>query len=102
MNGTINIGGAERLLENASASWIQEQFGSRRSILAEVCIRVSIHAPDVNVSLATPACSGSFGGGRRPNSNEERVINLWRQHRLDSTDFNVGQLVAFVKQLGRM
>ena len=102
MNGTINIGGAERSLEDANANWIQEQFGSRKSMEANVCVRVSIHAADVNVALATPACSGGFAGGRPPNDREERVLELWRHHHLDSNDFNVGQLVAFVRQLLRL
>lgn len=102
MKGTINIGGAERSLGDANANWIQEQFGSRKSMGVDVCVRVSIHAAGVNVALATPACSGGGGGGRPPNRNEERILDLWRQHRLDSNDFNVGQLVAFVKQLLRL
>jgi hypothetical protein len=96
---TINIGGAERPLSEASPNWIKEQLGSRKDAGNSVCVRVAIHDTDVNVGLGTPSCPAGGGGGRPPNARERKILELWERHKLNTNEFNVGQLIAFIAEV---
>ncbi len=97
---TIRVGNDSRQLEDADESWITQQINNRRREGVAVCVMVMIRTSNLNVTLATPAC-GSGGGGRAPEPDEARIIDLWSKHRLQSNDFNGGNLVAFIKQLDK-
>lgn len=102
MNGTISIGGAERPLSDATPNWINEQLGSRKDGGGNTCVRVAIHDNDVNVALATRACTSTPGGTRPPNQKEAKIIQLWSHHRLGESEYPRGQLVAFVEALRKL
>ncbi len=100
---TVKIGSEERSLDTADEQWINQQINKRRADGEQVCVRVQIVAEGVNVSLSTPTCGGGRGGGRgrRPNANEQRIVDLWRERGLTAPNFTGGSLVAFLKQLRR-
>ena len=99
---TIRIGADVRDIEDVDPSWIANQVGGRREESGTVCVEVAIQQPEANLRLATPACSGAGGGTRRLTALESEIVDLWKRHRLDTSDFSVGDLIAFVKQLLRL
>jgi hypothetical protein len=98
---SIRIGGEVKNFADASESWINPQIQQQRHAGQNVCVQVTINIPGLNVSLATPGCSGGGGGGRAPNDTEREVLELWHKRGLDETSFTGGNLVAFLKQLKR-
>jgi hypothetical protein len=98
---TIRIGNDSRRLEDADESWITQQIVNRQREGLPVCVEVTINAGALNVRLATPACGGG-SGGRPPRPDEAAIIDLWSKHKLGSTDFTGGDVVAFIKQLRRL
>ena len=101
---TISIGNESRPLEQADPEWITQQINGRRKDGQPVCVRVSIHTTEINLSRSTPGCpsSGSGIGGRPPTSREREVIDLWAKHGLNEGDFSPGNVVAFVRQVLRL
>ena len=63
-----------------------------------VCIKVSIKTGDIDMLLSTPDC-GPGGGGRSPKPKEKDIFDLWDKRGLNKSDFEVGQLIAFVNQI---
>ena len=100
-SSTIKIGSVEAPLGQATPNWVQQQFGDRKNSGENVCVRVTIRIPGVDLALATPACVSGPGGSRPLTENEQRIVDLWLHHKLNTNNFNVGQLVAFVQQLQR-
>ena len=96
---TITVGNTERNIEDASAGWIKEHVDALRSRGMAVCVKVRIQSGSLNIALATPACSGSGGGGRAPNREEHEIVDLWEKRGLNQNDFEIGQLIAFVNRL---
>lgn len=98
---TVKIGDEERLLDLVDEGWINQQINKRREHGEVVCVRVRIEDADLHLSLSTPTCaSGSGqGGGRAPNTEESRIVDLWNRRGLNSPEFNGGSLVSFLKQL---
>lgn len=94
----VKIGGVERRVEEIDESWINQQIHRRRAAGEVVCVMVRIDTATAKVTLATSACGGA-GGGRPPNPEERRIIDLWRKHRLDANHFTGGNLIAFLRQL---
>ena len=97
---TIHIGNDSRSLEDADEAWIAQQITNRRQEGLSVCVRVTIHTATLQISLTTPDC-GPGVGGRAPRPDEAAVIDLWEKHKLTSTDFAGGHVIAFLKQLQR-
>ena len=97
----ITIGEAERYLDAATPSWIQDQLGSRRDAGIQACVKVSIQYGSLNMVLSTAncPCSARSGPGRRPNSQEQEIFDLWEKRGLNDPSFHVGQLIAFLNQL---
>ena len=101
---TVRIAGQERHAndpDGIEASWIAEQIARRRAAGEHVCVSVQIHTSFVNVGLSTPGCA-SGGGGRRPNDDEARIIDLWTKRGLNVPAFAPGSLITFLSQLGRL
>ena len=96
---TITIGGEAKDLSDASESWINQQIQRLRHAGHNPCVQVVVNTPGVNVALVTPGCAGGGGGGRAPNENERRILDLWHKLHLDETSFSGGNVVAFLKQL---
>ena len=99
---TVRIGQETRGLESASESWINDQLNRRRQDGQNVCVQVTIHGGAVDLVLATPGCGSGGGGGRQPTSRESDILELWNRLHLNHAGFTGGNLVAFLKQLGRM
>ncbi len=98
---SVKIGGTELGLAQADEGWINQQINRRRADGEVVCVRVRIDVPPLNMALATPTCA-SDGGGRPPNPDESRILDLWAKHRMNTADFTGGNLVAFLRQLERL
>lgn len=99
---TVKIGSDERLINEADAQWINEQINRRRNDLGDVCVVVRINEPEISITLATPSCIGSGGGGRKPNTKESVVLDLWMDRGMNQSDFSGGDLVSFLAQLKRI
>lgn len=98
---TVKVGNQERQWESfreIEESWIIGQLQRARQAGQSVCVMVRLQSPDVHLSLTTPTCSGG-GGGRRPNAQEQRIIDLWHERGLSSQSFAPGQVIAFLSQL---
>lgn len=102
MGIAVKIGDGEELPStDVSPSWINEQIIRRQKDGVAVCVAVTIAIAGVNLRLTTPACGGA-PGGRSPNRQEEAIIDLWKEHKLTSSDFKGGNVVAFLEQLRRI
>ncbi|MCA9642131.1 MAG: hypothetical protein H6718_07725 [Polyangiaceae bacterium] len=95
----INIGGAERALEDADAQWVQQTINARKRDGLETCVSITLKNPHLNVYLAMPCCAGRGGGGRRPNGSEQEVIDLWHKFELSESCENVHRVWPFLTQL---
>ncbi|MCK5606625.1 hypothetical protein KAR91_32285 [Candidatus Pacearchaeota archaeon] len=96
----VFIGDSEREIHDATPQWINEQINRRRADGVQFCVHVLIDSNPVNLSLTTPGCSGSGGGGgRQPNLQENKVLDLWEKFHLRTNGFTGGNLVAFLKQI---
>lgn len=98
---TVTIAGEERNLENVTERWINKAINRAKSQGLPVCVQVEVQENGLNLNLTTPGCGGGNGGGRPPTQEEHQVFNLWKQQRLNSSDFRGGNLIAFLKQLQR-
>lgn len=96
---TVRIGEAEREIGSADESWISQQLRRRRADGLSVCVRVFIKEGDLDMILSTPTCDTSGVGGRPPRSLEIKVLDLWKTRKMNESDFTVGNLIAFLKQL---
>jgi hypothetical protein len=94
---TIKIGEAEKSLNETTESWIVQQIKQRQEN-GPVCVRVSVHGDGIDLLLATPGCGGGSGGGRVPNTREEELIAHWNARHLNTVEWAVGNLIAFLKQ----
>lgn len=97
----IRIGISERLLTNASESWINQQINQRREDGQTVCVQVFLDEGGVNMILSTATCASSGGCGRAPTSRERDIFDLWARLHLNEAHFTGGNVVAFIKQLRR-
>lgn len=95
----IRIADEERQIDTADAQWINQQINRRRADGQSVCVRVIIHEDGLDMVLSTPNCGTGGSGGRPPTTREKHVFDLWDTRGLNSTDFNGGNLIAFLNQL---
>jgi hypothetical protein len=98
---TIKIGTSERSYDHIGAideSWINQQINGLLRDNQAICVRVQIREGDVNMTLATPGCTGAGRGSRPPNTSEQRVFDLWERLGLSKTKFQGGNIIAFLKQ----
>jgi hypothetical protein len=99
---TVFIGGSSRELGAITDGWIKEQIERRRGDNVAVCVRVEIRCRLANMTLSTPGCGGHGGGGRPPNSVEQRVFDLWDAWKLNTAGFSAGNLIGFLKRAEEM
>jgi hypothetical protein len=102
MGVNVQIGTEERALSDANESWIIDQIVRRQRDGASICIVVRIRIAGADLRLVTPGCGSSSGGGRPPNPQEQEIIQLWTERKLNSPEFTAGNVVAFLKQLRRL
>lgn len=97
---TISIDGQQRSLSDAIPQWIHDQIDPRSRDGKRSCVQVSIHTTEVDLALTTPTCQvAGSGGGRRPNAREAEIFRIWEQQKLNTSEFSVGNVIAFVKQV---
>jgi hypothetical protein len=82
-------------------SWVNEQINRRRRDGQAICVRVLLHEDPINISLSS-GCPASGGSSRRPNSDEQKIFDLWDKVGMNKADFRGGNLLAFLKQLHRV
>lgn len=96
----VRIGDSERELRDATPQWVNEQINRRRADGLSVCVQVVIRSGPLDITLVTPTCPGTGGGGgRHLNRHEKDVVSLWKRLHLDTQDFTGGNLVAFLRQI---
>jgi len=100
MSIRIRIGQDERELSRADEHWIINRIKQEEADHASVCVRVFIKGSGVDLVLSSGGCSGTgVGGGRRPNSHEQEIFDLWHKFGLDTKDLVPGKVNAFLKQV---
>jgi hypothetical protein len=95
----VIIGDSERGIDKAQISWLREQILPRRNDGMPVCVKVLIKTDSLNIQLTTPGCSGGASGGRAPNSEERRILQLWERCGMDRDDFEIAELNAFLNDI---
>jgi hypothetical protein len=95
---SIHIGQDERAFDHADTQWIHEQFNNRLAGGGRPCIRVGIAIPDAEFDLITPECGGG-SGDKVLSPLETRILEIWRRHRLNTREYNSGQIIAFLNEL---
>jgi len=97
---TININGQTR--EGVDESWIAQRVEGLRRDNQSICVNVVVKAPGIDLRLTAGACPQGDGGGRSPNSQEQRVFNVWNECGVGSTAaIAPGKLIECLKRLGR-
>lgn len=98
----VSIGGMSVPIEKASEGWINQMLQEARKRGMPLCAQVNVQLPNANVALATPGCGGGVGGGRAPNSVEQRILDAWARRGLTQGLQHPGELRAFLSDLGRI
>lgn len=98
----IRIGQSEKDLKDATESWINHQVQERAHDGRPVCVQITVKCPGIDIILSTPQCGGGGGGFRQPNPKEHEIFEIWNCRHLDQNNWEVGNLLAFLKQLFRL
>lgn len=96
---TVSIGEVEADLSHATAGWIRDHVRALRSREIPVCVQVTIQSGPINIVLSTSACGSSRRSSWEPNTEEQKIVELWRKRGLSEDDFDVGQLIAFTNEI---
>lgn len=99
---TVSIGQAQMQMDNVDEGWINRQLNGRRADGRSVCVTVRVRTDAIDVSLSTLQCLGSGGGGRQANPREQRILDEWARHRLNTMEYTGGQLIAFLRAVWRL
>jgi hypothetical protein len=99
---SITIGNNTRKVP-APKSWIKQQILDRKKNGDNICVRFSIDIEGLKLDLITGQCgsSGGNGGLNRFNSDQLRLIELWRRHITNNNEVDPGEIIAFQNQLSR-
>lgn len=101
----LKIGAMERHFESiidVDGHWINQQINGLRKDGHSICVRISINESKANLTLATADCASANGGGRPPNECEEEIFSLWNRLGLNDKEFQLGKIIAFLKQVRRI
>jgi hypothetical protein len=102
---TVEIGSSSRQVNDprdVDESWVNQQIHRRKADAQRVCVRVTIHCDSVNVILASADCGGVGGAGRPPNTQEERIFDLWNRCGMRQPDVEPHNLIAFLNALRQL
>lgn len=100
---TIQIGSSALPLPQADPNWVAEQLRRRRQDGQSVCVRVTVDVrPDISIQLSTVNCPRGNGVVRSLSSREQMIFDLWEKHHLDNPEIEPGNLISFLRQLGRL
>lgn len=82
--------------------WIIQEIKRLRRDSQSVCILVTVKEYPVDLILPVGSCTVMGEGGRPLKLEEQRIVEAWERHQLNRADFREGELIAFLKQLGRL
>jgi hypothetical protein len=100
MNVSITIGDENRAYPSASKDWINKAFARARKQGVLPVVTVQISQPGLVLGLATPGSGRGGGGSLTPAQN--RIVEAWMRHRMTSTNYTGGNLIAFLNDLERL
>ena len=95
----VSVNGIDRDLRDVTVPWLREHIEAVRNKGLPVCVKVTTKSGDIDMILSTPSCTSSSGESRPPRPKEREIFDLWDKHGLNSDDFNIGQLNAFLNQI---
>ena len=95
----IQIAGIEQSLDGLSESWVHEQIKLRQKDGLQVCVRVFVKTPNMDIVLSSGECGSYSGSGRRPTIEESRVFDRWDQFRLNVPPISSECLIGFLHQI---
>lgn len=95
---TVTINGESRSDSQIDMDWIKSKLPNRSA--SSTCVTVTVKSPEANLTFSTQGC-GSMGGsgGYKFNSDEQRLIDRWKQLHLSEEEFSHGNLIAFLQKL---
>lgn len=97
----LRIGSTERTETSPSDfddGWVHHHI--RNAVQSgEMCIRVEVDEPPINLSLATLGCPPPSGPTRRATEDEMRIFNLWDHCGLKASSPEPSGLIGFLQQL---
>jgi len=98
---TIEINESRQELTDINPSWINEQIRKREADGVAVCVRIYIKEGNTDLVLSCGDCGTNSGGssGRKPNSDEQIIFDLWNQFGCDEKPINPGKITAFLNQV---
>ena len=94
----LKIGADEKEWSSVTEGWIRDQTERRRRDGQSVCIQLIVRGGPVDVVLGTPGC-GSGGGIRPAQGVEIKILEIWREMHLNTTDFSAGNVYAALKRI---
>jgi hypothetical protein len=92
-------GGDTRDLFPIDATWIRDRVHALRSRGIPVCVRILIESPGLNIILTTPGCPDEPSVERETRPMEQRLFDLWERKGMKQKDFEIDQLIAFIKEI---
>ena len=95
----VSVNGAERDNREVTVPWLREHIEPMRNQGLPVCVKVTIESGEIDMILSTPSCASLGSGNRPPRPKEKEIFELWDKRGLNSDNFNVGQLNAFLNQI---
>ena len=103
MNVSISIGDETRTFQTATKDWINKLFAQAHKRGARPMVVVRIDQPGLVLGLATPgAGAGAGGGGGVLSAAQNSLVDAWLRHRMGSSKYTGGNLIAFLNDLERL
>lgn len=93
------IGGEEREWSSVTDSWIRDQLGRRRADGQSVCVQLVVKGGDVDLRLSTPGCGATGSGGRAARGVEVKILEIWREAHLNSSEFSHGNVWSMLRRV---
>jgi hypothetical protein len=98
---TVRIGATERVENSPSdfdSGWINQEIRAMGQS-QDVCVKVTIDEPPINMVLATPGCPSSGGAHRQANDDEQRIFDIWDQCDLKQSRPDADGVLGFLHRL---
>jgi hypothetical protein len=97
---TITIGNSDsRDISPLDTGWLRDRIRELRSRKMAVCVKIRINSPPVDILLKTPGCPSAPSQTRRSRPEEDRLFDLWERKGMNREDFEIDQLISFVREI---
>ena len=97
---TITVGNSNpRDIPPIDAGWLRDRIRELRSRKMPVCVTIRIKSPPVDILLKTPGCPSVPERTRRTRPEEDRLFDLWERGGMNREDFEIDQLISFVREI---